>query len=155
MKTPSSDMRAALDAFRRIVQTLRAGGSSGRRAGVSSAQLFALAQIADHPGVSINDLASLTFTHQSSVSIVVQRLVERRLVVKVAARSDRRKHTLMITAAGRRVLHRAPVVVQETLIAAISSLSVAERRRFSRSLQKIASAIAPEAGRHPPMLFEE
>jgi DNA-binding MarR family transcriptional regulator len=155
MKTPSSDMRSALDAFRRIVQALRAGGEIGHPGGVSSAQLFALAQIAEHPGVSINDLAALTFTHQSSVSIVVQRLVGRRLVAKVAARSDRRKQTLMITPAGRRVLQRAPVVVQEKLIAAISSLPVAERRRFSKSLAKIATAIAPEAGRHPPMLFEE
>ena len=46
-----------------------------RRAGLSSAQLFALQQIAEHPGASINDVAALTFTHQSSVSVVIQRLV--------------------------------------------------------------------------------
>src|SRR5437762_2112069 len=103
--TRSSEVRTALDAFRRIVQALRVGARAGeRRAGPSSAQLFALQQIAEHPGASINDVAALTFTHQSSVSVVIQRLVAQRLVAKVAASHDRRQLNLEITAAGRRVL---------------------------------------------------
>ena len=78
--TASADVRAVLDAFRRIVQALRVDGRhGGRDARLTTAQLFALQQIADHPHASINDLAALTFTHQSSVSVVVQRLVRRRL----------------------------------------------------------------------------
>ena len=92
---PSTEVRAALDAVRRIVQALRVAGRDGeRRTGLSSAQLFALQQIAEHPSVSINDLAALTFTHQSSVSVVIQRLVRQRLVAKVPASDDRRRQRL-------------------------------------------------------------
>src|SRR5262245_6385901 len=87
----ASDVRASLDAFRRIVQALRMNeGARGAARRVGSAQLFALQQIAEHPGASINDIAALTFTHQSSVSVVVQRLVRRGLAASVVASDDRR-----------------------------------------------------------------
>ena len=153
----SSDVRAALDAVRRIVQGLRVAGRDGeRRAGLSSAQLFALQQIGEHPSASINELAALTFTHQSSVSVVVQRLVRRRLVAKVAAPDDRRRQRLELTARGRVVLERAPAAVQQRLIAAIAGLSPADRRVLSRSLTHVARSVAPKGAEpHPPMFFED
>jgi DNA-binding MarR family transcriptional regulator len=155
--TPSTQVRAALDAVRRIVQALRVAGRDGeRRAGVTSAQLFALQQIAEHPSVSINELAALTFTHQSSVSVVIQRLVRQRLVAKVAGTDDRRRQRLVVTAKGRRALQRAPVAVQERLIGAISALSAADRRALTRSLGQVARLVLPKhAALHPPMFFED
>ena len=149
-------MRAALDAFRRIVQALRVADRDGqRRTSLTSAQLFALQQIVEHPGASVNDVAALTFTHQSSVSVVIQRLVARRLVGKVAASQDRRRQRLAPTAEGRRALRRAPVAVQGRLIAAISALAPADRRALARALAEVASLVTPKtAAPHPPMLFE-
>ena len=154
--TASADVRAVLDAFRRIVQALRVDGRhGGRDARLTTAQLFALQQIADHPHASINDLAALTFTHQSSVSVVVQRLVRRRLVVKSTASDDRRRQSLALTSEGRRVLRRAPVAVQERLIAAIAALPAADRRALARSLGDVARSVAPAVeAPHPPMFFE-
>ena len=140
---------AALDAFRRIVQALRAGARDGeRRAGLSSAQLFALQQIAEHPGASINDVAALTFTHQSSVSVVIQRLVAQRLVAKVAA--SRRSPASASRADRRRAgacCSSAPVAVQERLIAAIAALPAADRRALARSLGAVARRVTPRAPR--------
>src|SRR3982751_5293645 len=74
--------RRVMDALRRIVRGLSAsarvlpGGSS-----VSGAQLFVLRQIDAAPGLSIGELAARTLAGQSTVSEVVARLVERRLVV--------------------------------------------------------------------------
>jgi DNA-binding MarR family transcriptional regulator len=148
-----SDIRAALDAFRRIVQALRADGRP--RNGLTSAQLFALQRIAEHPHLSINDVAALTFTHQSSVSVVVQRLVRRGLVAGVRARDDRRRRSLALTAAGRRLLRGAPVAVQERLIDAIRALPIADRRALARSLGAVARSVALETLPHPPMFFED
>jgi DNA-binding MarR family transcriptional regulator len=151
----SSDLHSALDAFRRIVRALRMDRDSAPRPrGVSSAQLFALQQLAEHPGSSVNDLAALTFTHQSSVSVVVERLVRQRLVARTAAAGDRRRRSLEVTPQGRRLLRRAPAAVQERLIAAIASLSATERRALGRSLVRIAEAVAPGEP-PPPMFFEE
>jgi DNA-binding MarR family transcriptional regulator len=159
VRSPASrdaEVRHALDALRLIVQALRLGAREGEhRAGLNGAQLFALQRIAENPRASINDLAALTFTHQSSVSVVIQRLVDRGLVAKVAASDDRRRQVLAVTAKGRRALQRAPAPVQERLVEAIAALSPADRRRLAQSLAVIARAVVPGRLAHPPMLFEE
>jgi DNA-binding MarR family transcriptional regulator len=150
-------VRAALDALRRIVQALRAGApAAGQRPRLSSAQLFALQQIAEHRGASINDIAALTFTHQSSVSVVIKRLVTQRLVVKRPVSQDHRRHRLDVTAAGRRLLKDTPAAVQEQLIAAIAAVPARQRRTLAATLASIARRLTPaDAAAHPPMLFED
>jgi DNA-binding MarR family transcriptional regulator len=150
----ASDIRDSLDAFRRIVQTLRTGSRDvERRLGVSGAQLFALQQLASTPGASVNELAAATFTHQSSVSAVVHRLVERKLVNKVTDKTDRRRVHLVITPAGHRALLRAPEPVQGRLIAAIAALESMDRHRLAEVLGEIAQTMdAPE---RPGMFFED
>ena len=155
--TGPPEVRHVLDSFRSIVQALRMDGRDvvgGAR--LSSAQLFALQRIAERPSASINEIAALTFTHQSSVSVVVQKLVERGFVSKIAASDDGRRQSLALTAAGRRVLQRTPAAVQERLIDAIAALSSSERQALARTLEKVARSVAPEgAGTYPPMFFEE
>ena len=147
------EVRAALDAFRHIVQALRPNADGAAR--VSGARLFALQQIADHPDASVNDIAGLTFTHQSSVSVVIQRLVEAGLVAKLTSDTDRRRFRLAVTAKGRRALERAPTTAQERLIAAIAELSVADRKTLARLLRAVAGSVTPAGSRaHPPMFFE-
>jgi DNA-binding MarR family transcriptional regulator len=152
-----ADVRVALDALRRIVQALRLDArddASGVR--LSSAQVFALRQLREHPGASINELAALTFTHQSSVSVVVQRLVARGFVARLPASHDRRRHSFSLTAAGRRLLRRVPPAVQDRLIASIAALPPARRRVVVRALEALARSVAPKAAaRHPPMFFED
>src|SRR4051794_8130303 len=70
------DVRAIMDAIRRIVRVLRVSSRAAeKQVGLSGAQLFVLHKLADTPALSLNELADRTRTHQSSVSVVVQRLV--------------------------------------------------------------------------------
>src|SRR3954468_13732349 len=84
------ELTQALDAIRRIISVLR---RSSRRAetevGLGAAQLFVLQQLAAAPAGSINELAERTYTHQSSVSVVVRRLVKDGLVERQPASADR------------------------------------------------------------------
>jgi DNA-binding MarR family transcriptional regulator len=151
----AADVRGTLDAFRRIVQAVRtASRDAERKVGLSAAQLFALQQLAGMSGASVNDLAARTFTHQSSVSVVVQRLVARKLVAKVTAPDDRRRVRLTLTEQGRALLRRSPEPVQERLIAGIAALGPMERRALAATLLTIADTLAVRDGA-PPMLFEE
>lgn len=151
----AQDTRTALDAFRRIIQSLRVASRGVERdLGISTAQLFALQQIGAAPGTSVNDVAARTFTHQSSVSVVVQRLVRQKLVVKTSAREDRRRLVLELTDRGRRLLARAPEPVQDRLVAGIGALRDGERRTFVRALSSVARAVSGN-GEAPPMFFEE
>jgi MarR family transcriptional regulator, lower aerobic nicotinate degradation pathway regulator len=77
----------ALDAIRKLIRAL---GDSARmaqgRTGITGAQLFVLRMLAAQPaGLSINELADRTMTHQSSVSVVVSRLAARGLVARAPA----------------------------------------------------------------------
>jgi DNA-binding MarR family transcriptional regulator len=103
--------------------------------------------------MSVGELAARTFTHQSSVSLVVRRLVQRGLVVKAGARDDGRRVELRVTNAGRAIVRRAPHVAQRRLLEGIVQLPARERRRLADAL----AAIAAHMGRdhtHAPMMFE-
>ncbi len=122
--------------------------------GLTTAQLFALQQIASAPGTSINELAARTFTHQSSVSVVVQRLVGLRLVRRVAAKDDRRRARLQLTDAGLAILRRSPEPLQERLIAAVATLPQRQRHNFVLAITDVARRMGAHT-RRPPMLFED
>ena len=116
-------IRASMDAIRRIVRVLRqASRDAERTLGVSGAQLFVLNRLLAQGPRTINELAADTATHQSSVSVVVQRLVERGLVSRAVAAHDARRREVSVTAAGRRLLRKAPTAAQERLISGLQQL---------------------------------
>ncbi len=149
------DVRAVLDALRRIVRALRiASRAAEKRVGLSGAQLFALHKLADGRTLSLGELAARTLTHQSSISVVVQRLVEQGLVRRQASRADGRRTEVAITHAGRARLRRAPQAAQDDLVAGLERLDAVERRALARTLTKLASALGA-AERVPAMFFED
>jgi MarR family transcriptional regulator, lower aerobic nicotinate degradation pathway regulator len=142
-----------LDALRRIIRELRQSSRlTERRFGIGSAQLFVLQQLADAPADSVNELADRTYTHQSSVSVVVRRLVEQKLVVRRAASADRRRRELRLTAAGRRVVTRAPVPAQVRLIQALLTLSPPQLRSLEALLKRLVRTMGA-SGTPAEMLF--
>jgi MarR family transcriptional regulator, lower aerobic nicotinate degradation pathway regulator len=144
-----------LDAMRRIIRDLRQSSrTSERRFGIGSAQLFVLQQLAEGPAGSINELAERTYTHQSSVSVVVRRLVEQGLVVRRPAMDDRRRRELRLTPAGRRVVARAPVPAQVRLIHALLQLPATQLSSFERLLKRVVKEMGA-SGAAPEMLFAD
>jgi DNA-binding MarR family transcriptional regulator len=153
MKRNSS--QEILDSVRRIVRMLRVSSSaSERRLGLSSAQLFVLQRLRDGRPVSLNELAARTLTHQSSVSVVVRKLVDQGLVEKRTAREDERRLEISITARGRTLLKRAPEAAQERLVEAIEGLPAVRKRALAEGLHALVSAA--DLGDGPaPLFFEE
>src|SRR5262252_5667928 len=99
-----AETRAVMNGVRHIVQALRESSRAAeRQAGVSGAQLFVLHTLSDAPAVTMNELAAKTYTHQSSVSTVVSRLVERGLVIRRPSAADGRRRELSLTPSGRRL----------------------------------------------------
>jgi DNA-binding MarR family transcriptional regulator len=157
VRSPRSADRATrqvLDAIRLIVRALRESSRGAERAvGIGAAQLFVLQRLAAEPALSLNELAARTFTHQSSVSVVVTRLVERGLVTRARGDDDARRLSLSATAAGRALLARAPAAAQDRLVAGLSLLGPTSRRQLARLLGRLVDLMAlPD--RHPPMFFE-
>lgn len=153
--TVAGDTRIVLDAVRRIVRTLHESSRAAEKAvGVTGAQLFVLQKLAESPAASLNDLAALTHTHQSSVSTVVARLVERGLVRRSTAADDGRRVTLRLSSAGARLIARAPHAAQARLAAAIEGLRDEDRESLARSLAALTTAM-DLTGPEVTMFFDE
>ena len=144
-----------MDAIRRIVQSLRvASRAAEQQFGLSAAQLFVLQKLAEGEAASLNELAERTLTHQSSVSVVVTRLVKAGLVARVASRKDARRIVLSLTPRGRALLGKTPQAAQERLIDAIKALPGVGRRQLAILLGRVAQGLS--AGDRPPsLLFED
>jgi len=146
--------RAVLDAIRSIVRALRESSRGAERSvGIGAAQLFVLQRLAATPGLSLNELAARTFTHQSSVSVVVSRLVDRGLVTRTRGGDDGRRISLSVTAAGRALLGRAPAAAQDRLLAGLALLGATPRRQLADLLGRLVDVMALSDGT-PPMFFE-
>ena len=153
--TSSDDTARAMNAVRSIVRALRLNTRSIEgKLGISLAQLFVLQQLVDKPAESLNELAERTATHQSSVSVVVRRLVDRGFVTRVASTSDRRRVHIALTAAGESLLRGAPPTVQSDLMHGMSRMRPDQRATLAELLELwvLASGIDLAA---PPMMFED
>ncbi|HET7186993.1 MAG TPA: MarR family winged helix-turn-helix transcriptional regulator [Gemmatimonadaceae bacterium] len=152
--TDDADVAQVFNSLRRLVHALHnASRDTERRLGVTGAQLFVLTQLRATPSISINALAERTMTHQSTVSVVVRRLVRRKLVKKVRSTDDARRVELTLTPAGNALLRRAPESVQVRLARAIESIEPAERQILARGLQHLVRTIGVDTG-VTPMFFE-
>jgi DNA-binding MarR family transcriptional regulator len=146
--------RAVLDSIRRIVRALRESSRKTERSvGLGAAQLFVLQRLAGAAPLSLNELAERTLTHQSSVSVVVSRLVRGGLVARRRAADDGRRVAITLTPAGREVLSRAPAAAQDRLIGGLGLLGIAARKDLARHLGRLVEAMALPL-HHPPMFFE-
>lgn len=140
-----ADMGKVVDAIRSIVQSLRISGRAAeQQLGISSAQLYILQELSEQSAQSINELAERTFTHQSSVSMVVSRLVESHLVTRTAARGDARRLSISLTPAGRALLRKAPDAAQTRLVDGLRSLSRHELHTLAGHLSTLTSVIGEQ-----------
>jgi DNA-binding MarR family transcriptional regulator len=151
----NADSQDILDSIRRIVRALRVSSKSVELTlGISSAQLFVLQKLRDEGGVSLNELADRTLTHQSSVSVVVSKLVEQGLVQRKKAKDDERRVEISITSQGRALLKKAPAPFQDLLIHSIDQLPFNQRTQVAKGLKAIVEMTEIQAG-PAPLFFED
>src|ERR1700710_1717915 len=149
------DVREVLNALRRIVRSLRVSSRTAeQRVGLSGAQLFVLQCLARQSPCSVNELAARTATDQSSVSVVVSRLVARGHVRRGASQADPRSAGRTLTKSGLALLQSAPEAAQDRLIFALTKLPKRELKALSRSLVKVVS-LAEVSQESPSLFFEE
>jgi DNA-binding MarR family transcriptional regulator len=156
-KSPPSpgEARSVMDSLRRLVHGLRIFDRAAERtAGMSGAQLFVLSKLEGGGAATVNELAERTCTHQSSVSVVADKLVKRGLARRERVAEDGRRVLLSITRAGKTALARAPEAAQDKLIDAIDRLIPAERGNLARLLENLVAA-ADLAAHEPTLFFED
>src|SRR4029453_9455083 len=108
----------------------------------------------DRPSDSLNDLAERTATHQSSVSVVVRRLVERGLVVRTPSAADKRRIEIDVTPAGRALLAEAPITIQQQLIEGLGTLPIDRQVQLADTFEQWLHASGVDLAA-PPVIGEE
>lgn len=143
--TLSPEIAPIFDNLRRLVHSLHtASRETERSLGLTGAQLFVLTQLSATPSLSVNALAERTMTHQSTVSVVVRRLVRRKLVKKIRASDDARRVELTLTPSGAALLRKAPEPMQTRLARAINDLALVERRALGRGLADLVATLGAD-----------
>ncbi|HTQ02591.1 MAG TPA: MarR family winged helix-turn-helix transcriptional regulator [Polyangiaceae bacterium] len=151
----TDDIRHALNSLRLIVRTLRVSSRNAElEVGLSGAQLFVLQGLLRQGPCSVGELAAYTATDQSSVSVVVSRLVARGHVKRTRSKVDRRSVVLALTPSGRALLARAPEAAQERLLGALAQLERSELATLAALLAKTVE-LADVPRDNPTLFFEE
>lgn len=133
-------MLEVLEQFRVIVRSVRRHYQAvERRAGLSGAQLWALAEVREQPGLQVGELARAMAVHPSTASNLVRRLHELGLVRRERHGRDQRHVQLFTTAKGLKALGRAPRPAIGVLQQALSDLPPERLAELHRSLARVVS----------------
>ena len=112
-----------------------------RQIGVTGPQRLVLRVVSLIPGTSAGSLARLLHVHPSTLTGVLQRLVEQRLLVRTSHHSDRRRAVLRLTPKGERINSTARATVEAAVTRALGRISKGDQAACRRVLQEIASEL--------------
>jgi DNA-binding MarR family transcriptional regulator len=116
-----------------------------KQAGVGGAQLWALSVIQSRPGIGVGGLALAMDIHQTTASNLVKAMVASALVSARRDGPDRRTTQLQLTAAGTRVLKKAPGPFAGVLPQALAALDARTLARLDRDLGKLLDKLQADA----------
>ena len=113
--------------FREIEQTC----------GVTVSQLWIMQEISATAGIGISELAEKLAIHQSTCSLLVDKLVVRKLVIKERNKLDRRRVGLRLTIDAIKLLKKSPGPAEGILPEALRALPAGTIRSLDSSLAKV------------------
>jgi DNA-binding MarR family transcriptional regulator len=102
--------------------------------------------------LSINDLADRTATDQSTVSVVVAKLIEKGYVARERDERDARRLNLTLTAKGHLTVRNLPPPIQHRIIEGVEQLPPGRAKSLAASLRDICEILGV-SGDPPPMFL--
>lgn len=109
--------------------------------GISGSQLWLLHEIATHPELGVSRLAENLAIHQSTCSLLIEKLVKKQLVEKQRLAQDQRKVGLIVTAAGQALLAKAPQPVDGILPQVLATMDRESLQSLNSSLKMVISKL--------------
>jgi len=113
--------------FREVEQT----------SGISGSQLWILREVGNSPAIGISQLAERLSIHQSTCSLLVEKLVARGLISKVRSKQDQRRVGLSLSPTAELLLEKAPGPAEGVLPEALLSLPKDALQALDESLSKV------------------
>ena len=152
-RTRDADVASILDDLRRIVRSLQAPARPSARAiAVRAEPLFALKLLAQGSALTLQELAERTRTQPSAAAELLERLRGARLVSHVRV-EPAGAIQFTITAKGRALLAKTPVVPQQRLIEGLEELFRTDRKALAAALHRLV--VAMQLANQPAATFFE
>lgn len=108
-----------------------------RTCGVTGSQLWIMQEISATAGIGISELAEKLAIHQSTCSLLVDKLVVRKLVIKERNKLNRRRIGLRLTIDAIKLLKKSPGPAEGILPEALRALPAGTIRSLDSSLVKV------------------
>jgi DNA-binding MarR family transcriptional regulator len=106
--------------------------------GITGPQRLALRIVGLFPGISARELAATRHVHPSTLTGILQRLVEQRLLERIHDAHDRRRAVLRLTPRGAALNRRRAGTVERAITLALDGTAPADRRAAHRVLERMA-----------------
>jgi len=134
--------REALRQFRVIFGAVRQHFQAVEKAcGVSGAQVWVLATLADSPGMRVSELANALSIHQSTASNLLDKIEKSGLIRRERSHRDQRVVQLYLTEQGSEALARAPRPFTGLLTYALSKMSNEDLLSLTENLTKVVEGM--------------
>lgn len=135
----------SLEALKKFRQIVSSAQQHFRRieeqCGLSGAQLWALREVAEHPGQRVSDLAKVMSLHLSTTSNLLDKLTKRNLIRRERNDTDQRIVRLFPTEEGMRVVAGAPYPARGVLPEALNRLPDEVLDSLNESLARVLDEI--------------
>jgi MarR family transcriptional regulator, organic hydroperoxide resistance regulator len=143
--TPRADVTAIVGGLRRVVRALELYSQEVRRDfGLTAPQLWALKTLHHRGAMTVNQLAEALHVHQSSASLLVNRLERRGLVRRSRSPEDRRFVRIEPTERAMALMAEAPEPAQGRLLHGLREMPSARIRSIRRALDDLVGAMEAE-----------
>ncbi len=106
---------------------------------ITTPQLICLHSLRDSGPMTLSQLASEISLGTSTTTGIIDRLVTKQFVTRTRSEQDRRKISLVITKAGRKLIESAPTLLQQRFIEALSQLPESKQATITLSLENVVS----------------
>jgi DNA-binding MarR family transcriptional regulator len=136
--------REVLETVPLVMRTVRAEMRRHRTADLSVPQFRTLNFLNRQAGASLSQVAEHIGLTLPSVSLLVDGLVERKLILRDTSAADRRRVTLTLTTRGQSVLDAAHGATQAALAQKLAALSVKDQVIVAQAMQALRPLFEPD-----------
>jgi len=120
-------------------------GSVHKSVGVSGAQLWALSELYEQPGLRVSELAARLSLRQSTVSNMIDQLSRGKHLKRERGDADQRVVRLYLTASGQKLVMKAPKPARGVLPDALESLAASDLKNLDFHLEALLNAMQVRA----------
>jgi DNA-binding MarR family transcriptional regulator len=152
--SPDDCARELLDVVPAVMRVIRAEMRSQTQPELSVPQFRVLSYVNRNPGTSLSEVADHIGLTRPAMSILVDGLVNRRLMTRGADANDRRRLTLVLTRQGQSLYAAARQHTQARLAARLLAQGPAERAALVAALEQLRGIFVPQAESAPELAKE-